>query len=100
MLLPLWGGVEDRGLDYHLSKQCSVALNGSLLYELVVVAAITLRHNEKVVPIRSGNSPIIGAYVLVRYNSCCFPELVTSIRVDSSGKFRYSRRFQNCRKLI
>ena len=100
MLLPLWGGVEDRGLDYHLSKQCSVALNGSLLCELVVVAAITLRHNEKVVPIRAGNSPTIRTYLLVRYNNCCVPELVTSIRVDSSRKFRYSRRLQNCRKLI
>ena len=66
MPLLLWGSVEDRGLYYNLSNQCSVALYGSLLYELVVVAAITLRHNEKVVPARSGNSPTIRTYVLVR----------------------------------
>ena len=58
--------VEDRRLDYHLSKQRSVALNGSLLYELVVLAAITLLRNEKVVPLGSGNSPTIRTYVLVR----------------------------------
>ena len=72
MPLPLWGSVEDRGLDYQLSKQCSVVLNGELLYELVAVAAITLRHNEKVVPIGFGNSPLLRTYVLVRYNNCCF----------------------------
>lgn len=31
MQLPLWGGAEDRDVDYHLSKRCSeAALNGSL----------------------------------------------------------------------
>ena len=32
MPLPLWGGVDDRCLDYHLLRQCSAKLVGSLLY--------------------------------------------------------------------
>ena len=54
------------GLDHRLSKQCSAASIGSLLYEILVVTAISLRHNEKAVPIRSRNRSIVRTYVLVR----------------------------------
>ena len=64
--------VEDRCLDYHLMRQCSAALNSSLLYELVVVAAITLRHIEIVVPIRSENSRTPRIYVFVRLKKNVF----------------------------
>ena len=39
---------------------------GGFIAALVVVAAITLRHNQNVVPICSGNSLTTRTYVLVR----------------------------------
>ena len=73
---------------------------------LVVVVAITLYHNEKVVPIRSGSSPIIRTY-LVRIST------IEQLLYSRTGNVRKSRqfekipvqqefcsRFQNCFKLI
>ena len=39
---PLWGSVEGRGLDYHLSRKCSVGIDWFFAV-LAVVTAVLLR---------------------------------------------------------
>ena len=58
MMLPLfWPDrwFEDRGLDYHLPAEAMFSSLDWFIAVFVVVAAMILRHNVEVVPIRSGN---------------------------------------------
>ena len=58
------GGVEDRDLDYLVPPIEAIFRSIDwFIAALTVVAAITLRHNQNAVPIRSANSLIIRTYV-------------------------------------
>ena len=90
---PLKGRSEDKGLDRHLSKQCSVALTGSLLYSSSQQLKYTASQWQRCAD-TFWKQPFIRILVLVRQNTfCCVPELVAFIGVNSPRKFRCIRNF-------